>query len=142
MCGTIWVRAASNGSRGRWHGEVVTLLFTEEEAEKVRRSRSYRKTTFLMMVFGWMMRVPLLGVGGTFWYGLLDEGVRSTLAPRWGLLTFHFLNDGMRPTLWHTWQAIAHHGGDYDGIWIPRAPRSRADAESLREQYRNREWEI
>lgn len=113
-------------------------MFSSKEMRKIERSYHYRKMRFLLKVFGWAMRLPVLGVGATFWFGLLDEGIKDTLAPRWGLLTFHFLNDGMHPTLWHTWQAIAHHGGDYDGIWIPRAPRSRVDAEVIREYYRRR----
>jgi hypothetical protein len=109
----------------------VSVLFTEAEAKRIERSYSYRKMGALMWLFGWAMRVPVINVGAAFWYGVMDEGLRSTLKPRWGLLTFHFLNDGMRPSLWHTTQSVMRPRQEYTGIWVGRAPRSRADAETM-----------
>jgi hypothetical protein len=111
-------------------------LFSPEESRRIERSWWYRKTRALSWVFGWARNLPIITVGATFWVGVADEGLRSTLAPRWGLLTFHFLNDGMRPTIWHTVQSVLHPGDV--GIWHPRAPRSQADADAITEYYRSK----
>jgi hypothetical protein len=108
---------------------------------------SRRTNTFLNALFGWTQRIPIVGrLTYSFWYSLFEHdhehyvslNLRNTLTPRWGAITFGFLNDGMRPTLWHTWQELVHHNGEYDGIWVPRAPRNKADAEAIRAFYAKR----
>jgi hypothetical protein len=83
---------------------------------------------------GWLRLTPWVGkYVADFWYLLIAEGVRSTLKPRWGGITFAYLNDGIKPTVWHTWRQITHDQTDpYTGIYTTGAPRSLAQA---------REWE-
>lgn len=114
------------------------MMWSEEERRKVRRSYSYRKASAIGWLFGWTFQIPLICVAGAFWSGVLDEGLMSTVTPRWGMLTFHFLNDGMHPTLWHTWQQITRPNGKFSGIWIPRAPRNLEDARRIEAYYRRK----
>jgi hypothetical protein len=73
---------------------------------------------------------PILKLVYMFWHGMFEDGIKSTCAPRWGLVTFHFLNDGMKPTLWHTWRQLTGHREDkYSGIYPSGAPHSRKEAE-------------
>jgi hypothetical protein len=102
-----------------------------ENSPEVKRllRRSHRNA----ILTNWMVRIPIAGrVMSTFWFGLLDEGVKQTCTPRWGALTFHFLNDGMKPTLWHTWYEMTHDNfSPYSGIYPSGAPRNAAEAEGL-----------
>lgn len=112
------------------------MIITDEELARYKRSRSYRKHAALLWLFAWAMYIPLLNVAAVFWYGVFDEGLMSTIKPRWGLLTFHFLNDGLHPTLWHTWKQITgRQQGKYTGIWTPRAPRNKTDADAITAYY-------
>ena len=79
-----------------------------------------------------LKRIPLVGdPARVFWYLVLTDG-----DPRDGLV-FSYLNDGMHPTLWHTVVQVTRPDGDPDvGIWVPRAPRSRAEAETMKAGYR------
>jgi hypothetical protein len=78
-----------------------------------------------------LRRIPIVGrVAYVFWQGILHEGVRNTLHPVWGAMSFSFLNDGYRPTLYHTWQTLID--GEHNGIWQPKgAPRNAAHAEQM-----------
>ena len=75
----------------------------------------------------WMKRIPVVGpFTYTFWYWLIDEGVKNTCKPRWGAMTFTYLNDG-KPTLWHTVQSVIRKKDM--GIWGGfRAPTSAEQA--------------
>lgn len=80
-----------------------------------------------------MGRIPVVGrLMATFWTCLATEGLRATVKPRWGAMTWAFLNDGYRPTVWHVWQQM-NHGVDhpYTGIWPDGAPRSKAEADAM-----------
>jgi hypothetical protein len=83
------------------------------------------------------MRWPLLRYVYGFWSNLMEEGVRETCKPRWGMVTFAYLNDGMKPTLWHTWKQVMDPNGPYDGIYPGGAPRNRAEADAIAERAMN-----
>ena len=105
----------------------------EFQKEYAAEKRKWRR---LELAFGWTKRIPYIGgLIFTFWFTLLDEGVYQTCKPRWGALTFAYLNDGFRPTLWHTWYGIVHGStGRYSGIYIKGAPRSRREAEAIKQR--------
>lgn len=94
-----------------------------EHRRYMRRARTVEVAT------GWMRHLPFGQLVYAFWSNLLTNGVRDTIRPRWGALTFAFLNDGWGPTVWHTLRSI-HHDNDckYTGIYVDGAPRSRAEA--------------
>jgi hypothetical protein len=80
-------------------------------------------------LFPWM-NGPLLGYVTSFWIGLIEDGPRDMLTPRWGGITFGWLNDGFSPTIWHTWQQVMHPRGKYNGIYLKGAPRNRQEADN------------
>lgn len=94
------------------------------------------KHQILIQCFGWLRGLGPLGrLAYTFWFAIFDDGLRQTLKPRWGVMTFAYLNDGMKPTLWHTWRQITHDQTDpYTGIWVGGAPHSLAEAEEWSHQ--------
>lgn len=106
--------------------EGSTELFSPEEIRDIERSWDFRKMSALLDLFGPFWRMPVLNVAATFWYGIVMDGIRGTLTPRWGLLTFHYLNDGMHPTLYHTVRTIL---SPTTGIYPGRAPHSRVEAD-------------
>ncbi len=72
----------------------------------------------------------------------MEEGIRSTCKPRWGMMTFAFLNDGFKPTLWHTlYQVVGPIGGKYDGIYTEGAPKSLKQAKEWDKIYEQRRLE-
>jgi hypothetical protein len=86
-----------------------------------RQERAVRLTS-------WMRALPLGPVMETFWYGILGEGVRATVKPRWGLMTWSFLNDGHRPTLWFLWQCAVGREPYATTLYPSGAPRNAAEA--------------
>lgn len=71
------------------------------------------------------MNWPILKVVYSFWHGIFETGIKNTIKPRWGLMTFAYLNDGIKPTLWHTWRQITRNDLDkYTGIYTTGAPKS------------------
>lgn len=74
---------------------------------------------------------PILRYVYTFWYNIMDEGIKNTCKPRWGSVTFGWLNDGMKPTVWHTWRQLTHNHVDdpYTGIYPSGAPKSLKQAQ-------------
>jgi len=111
----------------------------EFRREMARLERRDRIASFLT---NWMLDIPVVGrLVHAFWHGLVYGGVRDTLKPRWGALTFSFLNDGMKPTLWHTWRSIVD---PEEGIWVGRAPRNATDAKRMEQEIRsnNVEYEV
>ena len=83
--------------------------------------------------FGWTRHIPLVGqLVWVFWSNIVGMGVRDTVIPRWGALTFCFLNDGVKPTLWHTIYSVMHDDqAPYSGIYPSGAPRNRAEAQKI-----------
>lgn len=79
----------------------------------------------------WLRYIPILGdFVQAFWFCVLTEGVRITVTPRWGPLTFGYLNDGFKPTVWHTWRQMTRSNNDtFVGIYPAGAPRSLAEAQ-------------
>jgi hypothetical protein len=79
----------------------------------------------------WMTKIPVVGhLACVFWFCIFSEGIRDTLTPRWGALTFSFLNDGIKPTWYHTWHEVTHNNYnpltedcDVCGIWPQGAPK-------------------
>jgi hypothetical protein len=101
---------ATRGEYGRW-------LDLREHAAR-------RLTT-------WMRNIPFIGsLLHSWWYSVIDD---ATMLPI-DSMVFGFLNDGMRPSLWHTWQQVISN--EDAGLYVGRAPRSRAEAEWVR---RNRQ---
>lgn len=87
-------------------------------------------------IFPWMQH-PLLHYITSFWVGLVDDGPREMLTPRFGGITFGWLNDGFKPTVWHTVWGLFHDQDDpWTAIYTKGAPRSRKEAEQL-----DRQWE-
>lgn len=89
-------------------------------------------------VFPWMKHPFLQYITG-FWIGLIDEGPREMLTPRWGGITFGWLNDGIKPTVWHTVRTLTHDQTDpYVGIYTDGAPASLAEARERELVYASR----
>ena len=94
-----------------------------------RRNIVTRTQMWLIRHLPWMSW-PLLHMVYTFWICLMDEGIVSTLKPRWGAMTFSYLNDGIKPSVWHTLYTIFHRPhAEYSGIYVSGAPKSRKEAE-------------
>lgn len=84
------------------------------------------------------MNWPVIKVVYAFWNGIFDEGIKATIKPRWGLMTFAYLNDGHKPTLWHTWRQITRGPQDkYTGLYVGFADK-RGAPKSLKQA---QEWE-
>lgn len=123
------------------------MLFKDPEVQRLVEAHQ-RKVRRIERLIGWTNHIPLVGrVVHTFWFGLLDEGIKATCKPRWGTMTFAYLNDGFKPSLWHTWHSMTHGNEDplsgiYTTITCPTcghkslgAPRSKAEAETWLGRY-------
>ncbi len=115
----------------KWDHEKFLASLSPVERRKHKRNLQVFKTfMWMQMHFPWLSW-PILHVVYTFWYAIFDEGVRSTLNPSWGAMTFSYLNDGIHPTLWHTlYMVLNHPRAKYSGIYAGGAPSSRKNAES------------
>jgi hypothetical protein len=104
---------------------VTDESWTELEA-RITQSSEYkalvRRHERAERLTGWLRHVPVIApLVHVFWRSLVSEGVRATLAPRWGALAFSFLNDGYKPTWYHAWHN-ATHDDPYDGKFDPDNP--------------------
>jgi hypothetical protein len=106
-----------------------------------RRIFIFRITSKLYRYLPWM-NWPILKVVYTFWHGIFEDGIKGTIKPRWGLMTFAYLNDGIKPTLWHTWRQVTHsdHTDPYCGIYPRGAPKSLRQAIEWDEYWEAKRW--
>lgn len=111
-----------------WHTDPEFHAYSDDLKRKEARAEA---------LFGWTRKIPVLGqLTWVFWSCLVTEGLRSTVKPRWGALTFAFLNDGYKPTLWHTWHSVIRpNGSEFTGTYPGGAPRSRAEAQRWEDQW-------
>jgi hypothetical protein len=101
---------------------------TRESRNHQRRVRVWRIQHRVLNAYPQPIR-PFINFVFSFWTGLIENGPRDMLKPRWGALTFGYLNDGMKPTVWHTVYSITHDNlAPYSGIYPSGAPKSLADA--------------
>jgi hypothetical protein len=106
----------------------------ERNMERRRKVVVFQLNTWSRF-FPWMNH-PFLHYITSFWIGLIDDGPREMLTPRWGGITFGWLNDGFRPTVWHTVWGLFHSQTDpYTGIYPKGAPASIAEARDLEVQW-------
>lgn len=114
---------------GAWFEEFYSSLTLKQKRNYNRRNRVISFQFKISQKFFWM-RWPILHMVYTFWSSVFEEGIRATLIPRWGSMTFAFLNDGIKPTVWHTLYTILHSpSAKFSGIYTDGAPKSRAEAE-------------
>ena len=67
-------------------------------------------------------KLPVLNLIWIFWTCLMEEGIRNTIKPRWGALTFTYLNDAYKPTLYHTIRTLINP--QKSATYVSGAPRN------------------
>lgn len=114
--------------------ERMMDAYNQSRNAKRRAAVSFQSRVWLVL-FPWMNH-PFLRYITAFWIGLIDEGPRALMKPRWGGITFGWLNDGIKPTVWHTWRQLTHsHNDPYTGIYIDGAPASLEEAKAREIKY-------
>jgi hypothetical protein len=123
--------------RYRWNIEAwLNSLSPAKRRNHDRRMRVLNLVGKLYNNVPWM-RWPILKVVYAFWHNLFEHGIKDTIKPRWGMMTFAYLNDGIKPTVWHTFWQITHgFNHKYSGIYPQGAPHSLKQAQEW-----EREWE-
>lgn len=94
-----------------------------------RRMKAFKVQMWMNRHLPWM-DWPILKVVYTFWFLIMDEGIKSNIESKFDGIQFSYLNDSMKPSVWHTWRSITHsHAKDkFTGIYVGGAPKSYAQA--------------
>ena len=120
---------------GPFYWDFEALRASMRPATRRNFDRHGKVTHWQICLYGavpWM-HWPVLNLVYDFWGSLMEEGIKGTCNPYWGMLAFSYMNDGMKPTIWHTWQQVMHPRGKYDGIYVGGAPHSKAEADGMAE---------